>query len=405
MYTNAFSLLALAGVAQAHMSLWYPPPLGGAKEANPLTTTVDLEFNFPLGCCDDQHIAPSPGLCRGHLDLYDTEEAQVTWEAGQDAYWQMSDYTYDPVAPGGTHSGGSCQVGFSTDRGDTWKVAASYNGNCPHGLDGSPDVQTFDFKVPTGMPEGDALFGWIWLNREHESFMGCSKVKIGAGSGSSSPVQSQTPSETSAVQSQEPSKTSAVYTAPEEPTQSADAPTVPDEDTPVVTVTQVVTSYVTEPTAAPEEEEEEESATTTRASRSHRPRPTSSWDQSQNKQKRSKWSIVDGCKCECRGGQEDSLSASCVCNSCDSSETTRASVERKALRMHRRSLQKRVSGCDWDSAPSMEVSYFTSDADCAPSAKARNPESDTFEIGWDFSCGVVDGKGEYPIKMMECDMY
>lgn len=173
MYTKAISLLALAGAAQAHMSLWYPGPLGGVKEANKASTdsSVDPELNFPLGCCDSegQPTAPSPGVCRGHLDLFDTEDAQVTWQPGQDAYFQLSDHTYTADAPGGTHYGGSCQVGFSTDRGETWKVAASYNGNCPlRGEDGSPEVQTFDFKVPTGMPEGKALFAWIWLNREHE---------------------------------------------------------------------------------------------------------------------------------------------------------------------------------------------------------------------------------------------
>ena len=73
--------------------------------------------------------------------------------------------------------------------------------------------------------------------------------------------------------------------------------------------------------------------------------------------------------------------------------------------MHRRSLQKRVDGCDWDSAPAMEVSYYTSDANCAPNAKAKNPTSDSFEIGWDVSCGVIDGNGDYPIKIMDCGMY
>lgn len=50
MYTKAISLLALAGVAQAHMSLWYPGPLGGAKEANKASTDsdVDPELNFLL---------------------------------------------------------------------------------------------------------------------------------------------------------------------------------------------------------------------------------------------------------------------------------------------------------------------------------------------------------------------
>lgn len=171
MYTNIVSVLALAGAAQAHMSMYYPAPLGGAPAINKQSTELDPEFNFPLGCCgpDGGDSRPSPGICRGHLDKFDTEDATVTWQPGQDAYFQLTNYDYDPAAPGGTHSGGSCQVGFSTDKGKTWKMAASYHGACPHATeDGSPEAQTFDFKVPTGMPEGDAIFGWIWLNREHE---------------------------------------------------------------------------------------------------------------------------------------------------------------------------------------------------------------------------------------------
>lgn len=167
MYMNALSLLALAGAAQAHMSIFYPPPLGGDPSINPQSTAVDKEFNYPLGCCgDDGPTEPSPGLCRGHLDKFDTEEASVTWQAGGDAYFQLTDHNYDPNAPGSTHYGGSCQVGFSVDKGKTWKVAASYHGACPkHTEDGSPEAQTFDFKVPNGMPEGDAIFAWTWLNR------------------------------------------------------------------------------------------------------------------------------------------------------------------------------------------------------------------------------------------------
>jgi hypothetical protein len=165
------------------MSLWYPPPLGGAREANPLTSQVDGQLNFPLGCCDSAGAPtlPSPGGCRGHLKLLDTEEGkpQVTWESGQDAYFQLSDHAYTIDAPGDTHYGGSCQVGFSTDKGRTWRLAASYHGNCPHRHEHG--LQTLLFTVPINMPKGPAVFAWIWLNREHESFMNCASVQIGEG--------------------------------------------------------------------------------------------------------------------------------------------------------------------------------------------------------------------------------
>ena len=164
------------------MSLWYPPPLGGSKEANSFTTQVDKEFNFPIGCCDSQGepTLPSPGDCRGHLDLLDTEEGtpQVTWEPGQDAYFKLSDHMYSIGVPGSTHYGGSCQVGFSVDKGQTWKVAASYHGNCPHRDKDTPQV--FEFKVPLNIPTGIAVFAWVWLNREHEFFMNCAAVQIGS---------------------------------------------------------------------------------------------------------------------------------------------------------------------------------------------------------------------------------
>jgi hypothetical protein len=406
MYTKALSLLALAGAAQAHMSMFYPPPLGAAPSINKQSTVVDKEFNYPLGCCGaDGPTEPSPGLCRGHLDKFDTEEASVTWQPGQDAYFQLTDHNYDPNAPGSTHYGGSCQVGFSTDKGATWKVAASYHGACPyHTEDGSPEAQTFDFKVPTGMPEGEAIFSWIWLNREHESFMNCAKVKIASGGSGTSP---STPSQSSGAQPK-PSQ------APAQPKPSQ-APAQPQD---------------------PEEDDDEESAPAPVVPRpsssgrpSRRPRPTPSWESAEDSETSEStdtsdstsdnkpwWAshphrevkegvrryTVDGHSCECRREPGNSR---CYCESSDSSAEKRAAIEKKALRMHRRTLYKRVDACDWATAPAMEVSYFTSDAKCAPNAKTLTPESDNFEIGWDVSCGVVQSDGEYNIKMMDCNMY
>ncbi|KAH5617495.1 hypothetical protein HBI23_255590 [Parastagonospora nodorum] len=181
---TAAILLTLDTGTYAHLSLWYPAPLGGAKEANAFSAQPDPLLNFPLGCCDE-HGAPTlpdPGPCRGHLDRFEREEPQVVWTAGQDAYFQLSDFAYSPDAPGSTHGGGSCQVGFSVDGGITWKAAATFFGNCPHrGTGGSPDAQTFNFKIPQGIPSGEALFVWVWLNREHEAYVNCAKVRIGAG--------------------------------------------------------------------------------------------------------------------------------------------------------------------------------------------------------------------------------
>jgi hypothetical protein len=428
MYTKALSLLALVGAAQAHMSLWYPGPLGGAKEANKASTEVDAELNFPLGCCDNEGkpTAPSPGVCRGHLDLFDAEDAQVTWQAGGDAYFQLSDHTYTDGAAGSTHYGGSCQVGFSTDRGETWKVAASYNGNCPlRGDDGSPDVQTFDFKVPTGMPEGKALFAWIWLNREHESFMNCAAVQIGEGSGNSTTPTTPT----------NPPKPSSSATKPTPPNQSAPAsapaPSKPDGDKP---------SYGTPPSQPQDNDDSEAPSNDDESSNDDDEEEEPSWNDSEepewsenndwNQDDESnednnddesneaenkytpahpgRWSprprtyMVDGLKCKCSSSDV----RLCPCTGGSSSLAERGIAGRKALRQHRREAsRKRANACDWNSAPSMIVSYYTVDAACAANAKMNNPESDEFEIGWEEPCGVVEGDGQYPVKTMECSMF
>ncbi|EMD94762.1 hypothetical protein COCC4DRAFT_176644 [Bipolaris maydis ATCC 48331] len=363
MYMKTLSVLALVGAAQAHMSLYYPPPLGGAPSINPQSTEIDPEFNFPLGCCgpDGGDSKPSPGPCRGHLDKFDTEKASVTWQSGQDAYFQLTSFDYDKAAPGGTHYGGSCQVGFSTDKGKSWKLAASYHGACPHATeDGSPEAQTFDFKVPTNMPEGDALFVWIWLNREHESFESCSKVHIGGGGSGNST---------------EPSKPSQSASQPEEPAYSATSPKeTPQPETPQPETTQPP-SYEKEP--AGDNSNNNNGNVVTPNTRRYQ---------------------VDGSRCDCT---RDALTLAARCF-CDSPEK---SIERKALRLHRRTFYKRTDACDWNSAPAMETSYYTIDAHCAAGAKDRMPESDKFELGWDVSCGVVEGESEYEIKTMTCDMY
>lgn len=406
MHTTVLSLLALAGAAHSHMSLFYPPPLGGAPSINKQSTELDPEFNFPLGCCgsDGGDSRPSPGICRGHLDKYDTETAQVTWQPGQDAYFQLTDFSYDPNAPGGTHYGGSCQVGFSLDRGETWKMAASYHGACPyHTEDGSPEAQTFDFKVPTGMPKGDALFAWVWLNREHEAFSSCARVNIGGSSDDSDPSTTPSKPSQSISQPEDPVQSATQPEAPENDGSEPEAPATtsrvggrpPQEGAATVTTTVATTIYVTEPTGSPEEgkndgdseegtEQTEDSENNWWHNRPHR-----------KVQQGTRRYQVDGARCDCRR-DEITLAARCSCDSPDNA------VQRKALRLHRRTFYKRVDACSWDSAPAMEVSYYTIDAKCAPNAKQDTPESDTFEIKWDVSCGVVEADNEYPLKTMVC---
>lgn len=95
----------------------------------------------------------------------------------------------------GDHYGGSCQVSFSVDKGTTFQVATTFEGDCPHrgkGID--PAAQTFDFTVPADIPTGDVIFAWsvglesnkvkrltktrTWFNREKEFNMNCAAVTI-----------------------------------------------------------------------------------------------------------------------------------------------------------------------------------------------------------------------------------
>ncbi|KAF7445908.1 Lytic polysaccharide monooxygenase [Pyrenophora tritici-repentis] len=336
-------MLTLAVTTLAYMSLWYPPPLGGTLEANPLTTQVDNELNFPIGCCDShgKPTLPSPGDCRGHIDLLDTEEGrpQVTWEPGQDAYFQLSDHTYTTGAPGSTHHGGSCQIGFSVDKGQTWKVAASYHGNCPHRQQDS--LQTFQFKVPFNMPSGPAVFAWIWLNREHEFFMNCASVQIGSSSGYS----------TMSVYASSTIGSTIYHTALPAPTDG---------------IRRKGETYEC----------------------GNRDRVSTSRDRwSSQKLTRSRW---------------------------EHTKYRHSSKHHRYYYMHRAHrdqsprqhyhMPERLASdaCDWNSAPRMETSYFSTDAKCAPNAKLKNPRSDTFEIGWGDACGTVEGDNEYAIQNIEC---
>lgn len=335
--------MLFTSAARAHMSLKYPAPLGGAKEFNPLTTQVDDKMNFPFGCCDADGAATlaSPGDCRGHLNLLDTEEGkpQVIWEAGQNAHFQLSDHTYTTDAPGSTHYGGSCQIGFSIDKGQTWRVAASYHGSCPHRT--HDENQIFNFRVPTGIPNGPAVFAWIWLNREHESFMNCASIQIGSGSQSTNMT---VPNQGSTIDRSPIPLKSPRSTAP--PRRGHLAYTSSRYDVPI-------------------------SASSVSVSAEKR-------TGSHQEHFRQRHSIASPQYYFLRAVHQ--------------SKTPRELAPTKRV----------LEVCNWNSAPTMETSYFTIDAKCAPGAKKNNPKSDEFEIGWSDACGIVEGDGQYRIEDIKC---
>ncbi|PSN58881.1 hypothetical protein BS50DRAFT_445638, partial [Corynespora cassiicola Philippines] len=174
------SLLALAGVGCTHMHLHHPPTLKG--DNNPHTQgKPDPTLNFPYGCCGQKAL----GVCHGHLDLIGTDEGKpvVTWTAGQQVNFTLSGRAIERTEEnpsGGTHYGGSCQVGFSIDGGRTFRVATTWHGNCPLRHGGTdPASQLFTFTIPADIPSGErVVFAWTWINREQEFNMNCASVTI-----------------------------------------------------------------------------------------------------------------------------------------------------------------------------------------------------------------------------------
>lgn len=201
--------LALTASVQAHMQLHYPPPFGA--ENNPhRTDSADKELDFPYGCCDKKAIFP----CGGYLDQLGTDQGApvATWEAGSKQNFSLTGQS--------THWGGSCQAGFSVDKGETWQVVKSWEGNCPHREGGtdSPGEQTFDFTIPDDIPSGDAVFAWTWFNREQEFYMNCASVSIEGGSGNSSDSSPSSASSSASSSSQTPTSSS---TSASKPTQTS----------------------------------------------------------------------------------------------------------------------------------------------------------------------------------------
>jgi len=173
-----FSLAALvfATSALAHMQLVYPPPFGAANNPH-LTDAADERLQFPYDCCGRKDIYP----CRGYLKQLGTPQGApvATWAAGSKQNFNMTGI--------GNHYGGSCQVGFSVDKGKTFQVATSWEGNCPHRKGGQDtSLQNFDFNIPADIPTGDVIFAWTWFNREQEFNMNCAAITITPGDGTAS---------------------------------------------------------------------------------------------------------------------------------------------------------------------------------------------------------------------------
>src|SRR3954470_12450253 len=79
--------------------------------------------------------------------------------------------TQQDQAKGAAHSGGSCQIAFSYDKGETWVVAQSYKGDCPRVrndvkgqvTDYYDTNQDYTFKILELFPSGErVIVAWLY---------------------------------------------------------------------------------------------------------------------------------------------------------------------------------------------------------------------------------------------------
>lgn len=70
---------------------------------------------------------------------------------------------------GAAHSGGSCQVSFSYDRGSNWVAVQNWEGNCPRVAASEvgkfvnyyEPYQDYNFTIPADFPTGDyVIVAW-----------------------------------------------------------------------------------------------------------------------------------------------------------------------------------------------------------------------------------------------------
>ncbi|KAK4910857.1 hypothetical protein LTR28_014101, partial [Elasticomyces elasticus] len=196
----------MATLATTHMQLTYPPPFNASN--NPHTTGIpDPYLQYPYDCCGPNDRWTYP--CRGYLSLLGTPAGApvASWAAGSTQTWNMSGI--------GNHYGGSCQVGFSIDGGKSFQVATSYEGNCPHRNGGNDAAdQNFEVRIPPDIPAGEAVFAWVWYNREQEFNMNCAAVNITAAAQSytSSPPSSSYAPVAGSTSTSAPSSDPTTYT-------------------------------------------------------------------------------------------------------------------------------------------------------------------------------------------------
>ncbi|KAJ6280866.1 hypothetical protein J3E71DRAFT_360386 [Bipolaris maydis] len=190
MYLKSAWALIPIGLVRPHVFVGDPAPFQWDLQVTKLTMPMNGDKNY-----QGPEWGQQPFPCKGHHRDGTRKETYTTttWYTGSRVTFQIYDSTNTTGAsmhdPGAAHSGGSCQVSFSYDNGETWIVVQSWEGNCLRvrkGQEGqitnSYDTdQSYSFIIPTSLPGADmVIFAWTWLNSSgnREFYMSCSPVRL-----------------------------------------------------------------------------------------------------------------------------------------------------------------------------------------------------------------------------------
>ncbi|EME43051.1 hypothetical protein DOTSEDRAFT_53974 [Dothistroma septosporum NZE10] len=173
---------SLALGANAHMFISSPSPIAGNAVKPPLDPSGS---DFP---CHGMQLPTSGGqkMAAGSSQL-------LAFDLGGGANTAV-------------HGGGSCQLSFTQETNPAkqkdpknWKVVYSILGGCMStsegnleqavtcsGGDSTACVNSFNYTIPKGVKDGNAILAWTWMNTigNREFYMNCANVDFTGGDGS-----------------------------------------------------------------------------------------------------------------------------------------------------------------------------------------------------------------------------
>ncbi|KAJ8115923.1 hypothetical protein OPT61_g2544 [Boeremia exigua] len=156
---SVIGALSALPFALAHMQMSSPSPLRDPHAIDRPDEPKDYNILSPLNA-DGSNFA-----CKGyHLNTPLTTVA--TYPAGSKQTLRLRGSA--------THSGGSCQISLSCDKGDSFYVIQSIIGGCPL-------RDSYSFTIPSDIPAAKkCLLSWTWFNKigNREMYMNCAVVDI-----------------------------------------------------------------------------------------------------------------------------------------------------------------------------------------------------------------------------------